>query len=222
MKMYDYSGFRLSRIKEPRFNHLLLLGGWIVYFILYFVTENLIPYESCHVVHCRLDDLIPFCEYFVVFYVFWYLFVFGSLAYTLFFDVPSFKKLQWFIMITQAIAMVCYIAYPTIQTMRPETFERNNVFTWVMGLIYAFDTPTGVCPSLHVGYSLGVLSVFGKKKIPLWSKLLVLFFTVMISLSTAFVKQHSMVDVFAALGVGLIAEIILYLKDYWKPRLIKG
>ena len=49
---YDYSGFSLTRLNEPRFAHVKLLGGWIVYFVLYFITENLIPASRCHPVHC--------------------------------------------------------------------------------------------------------------------------------------------------------------------------
>lgn len=48
----DYRSFRLSKLNDPQFAHLKLLGGWIGYFIMYFLTENLIPEESCHVVHC--------------------------------------------------------------------------------------------------------------------------------------------------------------------------
>lgn len=36
----DYSGFSLRRLNEPRFAHIKLLGGWIVYFPLYFLTET--------------------------------------------------------------------------------------------------------------------------------------------------------------------------------------
>ena len=61
-KPYDYSGFSLSRLNEPRFSHIKLLGGWIFYFTMYFVTENLIPREACHPIHCALDDMIPFNE----------------------------------------------------------------------------------------------------------------------------------------------------------------
>ena len=137
----DYSGFSLRRLNEPRFSHIKLLAGWIVYFTLYFLTENLIPEERCHVIYWALDDLIPFNELFVIFYVGWYLLVAGSLAYTLFYDVESFKKLQTFIMITQGLAMLCYIFYPSVQNLRPESFPRQNVFTWVLGLLYTFDTP---------------------------------------------------------------------------------
>ena len=106
---YDYSGFSLRRLNEPRFAHIKLLSSWSVYFAMYFLTENLILPEHCHVIHGFLDDVIPFHEVFVIFYVSWFLFVAGSLAYTFFYDVESFKKLQLYIIITQVVAMMCYI-----------------------------------------------------------------------------------------------------------------
>ena len=218
--VYDYRGFSLKKLNEPRFAHLKLLGGWIVYFALYFITENLIPWERCTPVHCVLDDLIPFNEWFALFYVGWYVLVFGSLLYTLLFDVPRFRKIQIFIMITQAVAMVCYILWPTRQDLRPEVFPRENFLTSVMAFIYAFDTSTGVCPSLHVAYSLGILSA-GLKDEALsgWGKAALTFFVVMVCLAVCFVKQHSALDVLAALPVGLLAEALVYGRDYWAPRL---
>lgn len=209
---YDYQGLRFSRLREPRFSHILLLiGTWSIYFILYFVTENLIPAENCHVIHCALDDRMPFCEYFAIFYTGWYFLVGGSLAYYFFYDVERFRQLDLYIFVTQVVAMLCYILYPSRQDMRPEVFERQNIFTFIMGLIYAFDTSTGICPSLHVAYSLAILSVVWKDRYvrPIWKGLL-LILVVLISLSTAFVKQHSMVDVFWAIPTALVGEIFIY------------
>lgn len=216
----DYRDFRLSRLNEPRFSHLKLLLGWVAYFALYFITENLIPAERCHPMHCVLDDWIPFNEFFVFFYVGWYFLVFGTLLYFLLYDVDSFKKVQTYIMITQAVAMACYILYPSRQDLRPEVFPRENVLTALMAFIYSFDTSTGVCPSLHVAYSMGILSTFWKYKgsSRLWKGLL-LFIVVMICLAVCFVKQHSAVDVFAALPVCLLAEYLVFGKKARKGRL---
>ncbi len=208
--MIDYRGFRISRIREPQFSHLLLLVGWIVYFALYFLTENLIPAEACHLVHSRLDDIIPFREEFVIVYCFWYLLVFGSLLYYLLYDRERFVRLQVYIMFTQAAAMIVYILWPSIQDLRPAVFPRENFFTWVLSLIYAFDTPTGVCPSLHVAYSMGIASTWlGDRYASRGWKIFVTAAAVVISLSTMFVKQHSAVDVIAAVGLGLAAEIFV-------------
>ena len=216
----DYRKFRFSRLNEPEFRHLWLLLGWVGYFLLYFITENLIPLDRCTPIHCRLDDLIPFCEFFAVFYCFWYALVFGSLLYFLLYDVGAFKKLQTYIMITQAVAMTIYILWPSRQDLRPEEFVRDNFLTRLMAFIYSFDTNTGVCPSLHVAYSLGIASVWRKKKdAPVWFKVFVIFAVVMISMSVCFVKQHSALDALAALPVCALAEALVYGKDYWLPRL---
>lgn len=211
MPATDYRTFRLSRLGEPAFSHLKLLLGWPIYFTLYFLTENLIPVEACHVIHCTLDDVIPFCEYFVVFYVLWYGLVVGWLLYYLLYDIPQFKRLQIYIMLTQVIAMAFYILYPSRQELRPDVFQHDNVFTHIMTFIYAFDTNTGVFPSLHVGYSLAILSTTWKDSgLRPGIKALNLFLTLMVAVSVCFVKQHSVLDVLSAVVMCIAIEILLY------------
>ncbi|MBP3478034.1 MAG: phosphatidic acid phosphatase [Oscillospiraceae bacterium] len=214
----DYRQFRLSRLNDPQFSHLKLLLGWVGYFALYFLTENLIPRENCYVVHSPLDDLIPFCEYFIIPYVFWYGLIVVSLLYFLLYNVDSFKKLQTYIIITQVAAMAIYIIFPNRQDLRPTEFPRENIFTEIISWLYAFDTSTNVCPSLHVAYSLGIASVWVKEKgVSRWWKAFVVVAVILICLSTAFIKQHSIVDAFAALPICAAAELILY-RDYYNKK----
>lgn len=215
----DYRQFRLRRINDPQFSHLKLLLGWVGYFILYFLTENLIPAQACTPVHMWLDDCIPFCEWFLIPYTFWYVLIVISLGWFLLYDVDSFKRLQTFIIITQICAMAIYIVFPNRQDLRPEVFPRDNFLTRCIGLLYSVDTNTGVCPSLHVAYSIGIASVWLKQKdARRWWKGFVVAAVVLICLSTMFIKQHSAVDFFAALPVCLLAEALVYGKDFWLPR----
>ena len=216
----DYKSFRLTRIGEPQFRHALLLLGWVGYFLMYMITENLIPLERCTPIHCWLDDVIPFNELFLIPYVLWYALVFFSLAYYFFFDIPRFKQMQIFIMITQLIAMTCYVLFPSRQDLRPEAFARDNILTRLMAFIYSFDTSSGVCPSLHVAYSIGIASVFAKDDYCSRSfKIFITVFVILVCVATTFVKQHSAVDVFAALPVCLVAEAIVFGRSYWLPKL---
>jgi len=207
----DYRQFRLSRINDPQYSHLKLLLGWVGYFALYFITENLIPAESCRPMHCALDDLIPFCEIFIIPYVFWYLLVVLSLGYFLLYNVRGFRQLQTYIIITQVVAMAAYIIFPTRQDLRPDEFVRDNIFTQVIAFLYSFDTSTGVCPSLHVAYSMGIMSVWLREKgaSRLWRGFVVLA-VVLICLSTMFIKQHSAVDVIAALPLCAVTEWLVF------------
>jgi len=131
----DYREFRFSKIREPQYRHLLYLLGWVGYFILYFLTENLIPYEKCYPVHCWLDDVIPFCEYFVIPYVGWYLLIVGSLIYFALYNTDNFKNMSKYIIITQIVTIIIYIAFPSRQDLRPEVFVRDNIFTDIVGLL---------------------------------------------------------------------------------------
>lgn len=217
--LINYKEFRFSKLKTPEFSHLLLLLGWVGYFLLYFLTENLIPVENCHVIHSVLDDKIPFCEWFLIPYVFWYFLIVISLVWFALYDVDSFKKLQVFIMITQAVAMVVYIVYPSCQNLRPEVFPRENLLTDLLGLIYSFDTNTGVFPSLHCAYSIGIASVWlkAKKVSPIWKGFVVIS-CLLICLSTSVIKQHSVLDFFGAIPVCILAEILVF-HVFFKKRI---
>ena len=101
----NYKEFRLSKLNTPQFSHLKLLLGWVGYFALYFITENFIPAERCYPVHSALDDLIPFCELFVIPYTLWYVLVAGTLLVFALYDIPRFRMVSKYIIVTQVIAM---------------------------------------------------------------------------------------------------------------------
>jgi len=213
----DYRNFRLNKLNDKEFSHLKLLSGWIVYFILFFLTEKYIPSNNCYVVYCKLDDLIPFCEIFVIPYVLWYIFVAGSLLYFVLYNTDSFKKAMIYLLILQLSAMVIYIIFPNRQDLRPEVFPRDNFLTDIVRTLYAIDTNTNVCPSMHVGFSAALMSVWLKEKgVSLWWKVFVGAFAFIICLSISFIKQHSVIDTFAALILCVIIELLVYYKYYMK------
>ena len=142
-----------------------------------------------------------------------------QLLYLMLYHVEGFKRFQIFIIVTQVVAMAIYIIYPNRQDMRPEVFPRENFLTAIIGFIYKADTPTGVCPSLHVAYSMGIASAWLKEKnVSKWFKAFIIVAVVFICLATMFIKQHSAVDFFVALPVCLLAEGIAYGKSYWAVR----
>ena len=207
----DYREFRLSRLNEPRFSHLKLLAGWLFYIAAYLLTENLIPPAACRVVHCALDDRIPFCELFVIPYVLWYGLIVWSLVYFALYHIESFKGLQKYIIVTQIVAVAAYVLVPTRQELRPERFARDNVLTDMVALLYAVDTNTGVCPSLHCAYSIAIASAWLREKgVSRAAKAAVAVLAVLICASTALIKQHSVLDFLAAIPVCGLAEVLVY------------
>ena len=209
----DYRTLRFHNLNTPEFSHLKLLLGWVVYFTLYVLTESLIPPERCHVVHCALDDRIPFREEFVIFYVGWYFLILFSLGYFLLYSVDSFRKLQTYFILIQLVAMAVYLLWPSRQELRPQVFPRENLLTAVVGLLYRIDTPTGVCPSVHVAGSVAIASVWlRERRAKPWQKAAIGCFCLLVCLSVSFLKQHSVVDILAAIPLCLIAEWFVFLR----------
>lgn len=208
----DYRNFRLSKINTDEFRHVKLLIFWPLFGMMFSFVERFYKVGSYHVMHCALDDVIPFCEWFLIPYLFWFVYLIGTLVYTFFFDVPAFKKMMRFIICTYTITMVIYLLFPTCQELRPEVFPRDNVLTRFIGWFYSFDTNTNVCPSIHVLGS--VAAMFGlldcqRLQKPRF-KLFAVIAALLICVSTVFMKQHSVLDVIAAAPLCLLGHYLCY------------
>ena len=210
----DYLQFRFSKLNTPEFEHIKLLLYWLIFGAIFWSMEIFLPMHF-HNVYCSLDDKIPFCEYFVVPYYFWFVYLIGMMVYGFFFDVPAFKNYMYFTILTYTATLVIYAIYPTEQNLRPDALPRDNVFTNVVKFLYGFDTNTNVCPSIHVLGSMAVYFAARKSKAfgALWCRIVFLIATIIISVSTVFLKQHSVIDIAVAVIIGLIAYPFVYKKD---------
>lgn len=210
--MVDYRNLRLNNLRTPEFRHLLLLIYWPIYGLTFWLLERGLTLDY-RAIESSFDSRIPFCEYFVIPYYLWFVFLAGIHIYMLLFDVPAFKKLMYFIIITYTVTTVIYIVYPNKQELRPTEFARDNIFVDIVKMLYGFDTNTNVCPSLHVIGSFAVLFTtwqckrFKNVRDQIW----IILLTVLISISTVFLKQHSIIDVIAGLAVCAVSYPAAYI-----------
>lgn len=211
--MVDYRKFRLSKLDTPEFSHLKLLLFWPLYGLVFLILEHGYG-QTFHLVYTALDDKIPFCELFVIPYYFWFAFIVGMLLYTLFFDVHAFRRYMWYIILTYSTTCLIYVIYPTYQNLRPAVLPRNNFLTQIVSGLYAFDTNTNVCPSLHVTGSMAVFfaSRHCKRFQTTGWRIAFVATTALICASTVFLKQHSLIDVAAALVLCIVAYPVVYRK----------
>lgn len=155
-----------------------------------------------YLIHSPLDDYIPFVEYFIVPYLMWFLFVIIGAGYFFFTDKKGFYKLAAFLITGMTIFLIICTLFPNGLHLRPTTFARDNIFTHIVQYVYSVDTPTNVLPSIHVFNSMGIaIAVAHSDKLneKKWIQHLTYILAGLIILSTMFLKQHSVTDVFAAL-----------------------
>ena len=118
--------------------------------------------------------------------------------------------------------LLVYLVWPNGLDLRVEITQTN----WAARLVAAlqgFDTPTNVCPSIHVSSTVAVeLAVrrsesLGKKG---WLKAANFVVTVAICLSTMFLKQHSAVDVVLGIALSLLLGWVTWHTN-WQAALKK-
>ena len=120
--MIDLRSLRPNNLTSPQFSHLLWVLYWPAYGIAFGALEFLRPAADCFSVHCRVDDLIPFCEYFFIPYLFWFVFLVGMNVYLALWEPKSFRKFMHFVAFTYTLTLLIYVFWPTKQDLRPTEF----------------------------------------------------------------------------------------------------
>ncbi|MBQ4650866.1 MAG: phosphatase PAP2 family protein [Firmicutes bacterium] len=176
---------------------------WIIYIVLFLTAEQ--RDEEVEIIFVPIDDLIPFCEYFIVPYFMWFGMIALVVGYFAFFAQKDKEYNQ--LMINLCLGMVVFLAvcyiYPNGLNLRPH-LTGENIFEKMVMFLYKIDTPTNVLPSLHVYNTVCCLIAVLKNKF-LRSKKAVVYgiwiLSILIILATMFLKQHSVIDVITALGL---------------------
>ena len=190
-----------------------------VFLVLFFAVERLVPEDAEYwVSHMALDDAIPFWEVFVVPYCLWYPYLVGTGLFLMFTDRDGFLKYMTFIIAGFTVSLLFCALVPNGQNLRPASFERENVFTWLLGKIYVVDTCTNVFPSIHVvGCLAAAEAAFRSEKMRRF-RFTSLLLAVLISASTVLVKQHSLLDVIGGAVLGTILYLLTYVIPWVRRR----
>ena len=182
-----------------------------IYLAAFFTIEHFIT-DNYWATELPLDRLIPFCPYFIAFYMSWspLLAVLG--IYLILKDAEGFRRYIWMLALSFFSATLFCILVPNGQDLRPADLAVTDIFTWAVQLTYTLDTNTNVFPSVHVlGVIAAVISVWetpGLRKSG-WRWFATVYGLVIIA-STLLVKQHALLDVLAAIPWGLASYWIVY------------
>ncbi len=201
--------------------------AWVLLYFIFYITwftwlERVVTTKYT-IIHLTLDDYIPFCEIFVIPYFLWFAYIFLAVAYFFFKDRSEFYRITAFLFIGMTICLITYTIWPNGHDLRPnlDTLGRSNIFTRIMGWLYSTDTCTNVCPSIHAFNSIGAcIAIYRSRHLKEKRALRIgtLVLTILICMSTVFLKQHSIFDVACACLLSLIMYVIVYVPDYRLAR----
>jgi len=110
---------------------------------------------------------------------------------------------------------------PTGLALRPPIVEGEGLCAALVRWLYATDTPTNVCPSIHVFNSVTLALAYGRSRIfagarRRWMRLAAYGLCAAICASTLLLKQHSCID--AALGLVLALAMDYAASALWRHK----
>ena len=184
------------------------------YLAAYVVTSRGIPIDKCYPVYCHIDEMLPVCNLFVIPYITWHAMIPFLAIYFFKTDLNAFRRMAKYFMYTIFMVMPVFILFPSCMPLRPSYVEVKGALSWILSVIYTLDVNTNVCPSVHVLWGIGMLfAVWDDKRFSnvkwrvFWTVI-----TVLICASTFMIKQHSVIDVAAALPFVFAGWFICYRK----------
>ena len=187
-----------ERFRIPR-------GAWVflyafIYFPWFLILEHTVT-DRYYLIECPLDYWVPFNEYFIIPYIVWFGYVAGSFLWCLYREEKRFfYQFSGVMCGGMTVALLIYTFFPNGISLRPHIDPAKNIFCYLTSIIYSADTSTNVFPSLHV-YTSAVIGFFAMKSKLVKERPFMKYVTgitsVLIILSTIFLKQHSVLDLAA-------------------------
>lgn len=188
----------------------LVYGIFYIFAFFWLESRNV----QINIVYSRWDSFIPFCEYFIVPYFLWFVYIAFTIVYFLFFckEQKESERFIYSFCVGMTVFLLVSYVYPNGHNLRPE-LTGDSIFIKAVRFLHLVDTPTNILPSMHVfvtvDCSIALLrqqSLCSRKgfKLGVWVS------SILIVLSTMFLKQHSVVDVFFALLLNIVCYIGFY------------
>ena len=215
----------MTKVRSPFIPISCMLVIPLVHTIYIWLNQH---HQRAEILITGLDKAIPFMKVFILPYISWYPFMFVTLCYLCLKDRNSYYKTL--ISITIGL-LTCYTIYYFFQTTVPRPdLQGGDLLVTMVNMVYAHDQPYNCFPSIHCLTSYLIIKGMFKSKVKNKTNFpFVATSGMLIIISTLFVKQHVVLDVFAAIMLGeLLFRIVakfdtdsqLYTAGFKRPRIL--
>lgn len=170
----------------------------------------------------NLDRLVPIVSIFIIPYhlahVWWV-----ATPFIVYFYLKQKGYQQYYVtsIISYIICLLVFLIIPTA-IARPEIVV-NNIFDYLLAMLFVTDIPTNLLPSIHVLISwIAYMVVRNAKNVPVKVKNMQLALAIIVIISTQVLKQHYFIDIFAGIAVAegaffLVKKTNIDEKFLWIP-----
>lgn len=194
---------------------VLFMGGYLVFYLICFTALERLIVQPQWVVHCRVDDWIPFVKYAIVPYFAWFLWVPATLFWLLLTQPrQDFWRMCLPLFGGMTLCILLCALIPNGVHLRPATLTGDDFFTQVVRGLWSVDTNTNVWPSIHAFNSMTVALSYQR-----WAKAkpapwrwgvngCMQLLNLSILASTVLLRQHSIIDLISGVVLAFILDYV--------------
>lgn len=191
----------------PRYAYFPLILAMLINTIVYncskLITNSFVHYDFS----IKIDSLIELVPSFVIIYILSY--IEWAIGYIII--SREDKQTCYYYMSAEIIAklMCLFFFFIVPTTMERPIISNNGIFELLTNIIYKFDDPVNLFPSIHCLESwMCFRGSIKLKKVPKFYKYFTFIFSILVFLSVVFVKQHVFVDIIGGIIVVELGLII--------------
>ena len=124
----------MRKLRQWTLNHPLQFVS--VFMLVYFTWFSLLEKYAQPVlmIHSKLDDKIPFCEYFIVPYLLWFVWIAGTFVYFYIKSRDDFYHACRYMFTGMIVCLIIYTLIPNGLNLRPE-ITNNNIFSRLVDMM---------------------------------------------------------------------------------------
>lgn len=199
-------------LKKINLKVIWIIISLIIFECIMYLLAKITPFNP-YLLISVFDNNLPYINYFVYFYIGWYLMLFFVPYFIYLNSKTCFKEYITNFIGCVFISSIVFLIFPT--TIIRNTALGTSFNDFVVSLIYKIDTPILNClPSMHCAISfLFIYYAIILKNTKWYYRLIIIILSILVITSTLLIKQHVIYDVFTAL---IMVFISVFITKYFK------
>ena len=194
-------------------NPYMIAIGYLAFYLVVFswLEKTVVPQ---YIIHSALDEYIPFCEAFIIPYMLWFVYIPGMFIWMKHRGWEDYSRLCLMMFSGLTVCLLIYYVYPTGLNLRlADDTHKTGILYNLVRHIRAVDTPTNVCPSIHVMNTVMCFqTVCSLEHLKHRRLTIAVHFVIMVLIcaSTVLLDQHSVVDVICGAMMSFVFHGLVY------------
>ena len=201
-------------MKKLELKPIIISISLVVFQSILYALSKVINGSNATLIGSHIDSLIPFNTLAIVPYCIWYFLIFIIPYYYYKKDKELISiYIVSYVLIT-IIANIIFIVCPT--TVNRPTVSGNDIFSIMTKIVFFVDNePLNCFPSLHCAISfLWIIYTLSMKNSNKYFKLFITIISILIIISTLFIKQHVFIDMIGGICITSLVVIIINHSNY--------